>query len=99
MTSSPSKPRLRSVAAAAIAHWPAPISTKRLATGIEPIDLLLTMDRCAVLQSQVDRLTWANTSTRWRSQAPDEPKRAPFATQSAIHFDLAGEPSYEVVDI
>ncbi len=57
------------------------------------------MDRCAVLQLQVDRLTCSNTSTRWHSQAPDEPTRAPFATQSATHFDLADEPSYEVVDI
>jgi hypothetical protein len=54
---------------------------------------------CAVLQPQVDRLTCANTSTHRRSQAPDEPTRAPFATQSATHFDLADEPSYEVVDI
>jgi hypothetical protein len=46
------------------------------------------MDRYAVLQPQVDRLTCANTSTRWHSQAPDEPTRAPFATQSATHFDL-----------
>jgi hypothetical protein len=53
------------------------------------VDLLLTMDRCAVLQPQVDSLTCANTSTRWHSQAPDEPTRAPFATQSATHFDLA----------
>jgi hypothetical protein len=51
------------------------------------------------MQPQVDRLTCASTSTRWHSQAPDEPTRAPFATQSATHFDLAGEPSYEVVDI
>jgi hypothetical protein len=53
------------------------------------VDLLLTMDRCAVLQSQVDRLTCESTSTDWHSQARDEPTRAPFATQSATHFDLA----------
>ena len=53
------------------------------------VDLLLTMDHCAVLQPQVDRLTCENTSTHWHSQAPDEPTRAPFATQSATHFDLA----------
>jgi hypothetical protein len=46
------------------------------------------MDRCAVLQHQVDLLTCENTSTHWHSQAPDEPTRAPFATQSATHFDL-----------
>jgi hypothetical protein len=63
------------------------------------VDLLLTMDNCAVLQPQVDRLTCANTSTHWHSQALDEPTRAPFATQSATHFDLADEPSYEVIDI
>jgi hypothetical protein len=63
------------------------------------VDLLLTMDHCAVLQPQVDRLTCANTSTRWHSQALDEPTRAPFATQSATHFDLCREPSCEVVDI
>jgi hypothetical protein len=57
------------------------------------------MYRCAVLQPQVDPLTCANTSTRWHSQAPDELTRAPFATQSATHFDLAGEPSCEVIDI
>jgi hypothetical protein len=51
------------------------------------------MDRCAVLQSQVDRLTCADTSTRWHSQAPDEPTRAAFATQSATHFDLASSNS------
>ena len=47
------------------------------------------MDRWAVLQPQVDRLTCENTSTHWHSQAPDKPTRAPFATQSATHFDLA----------
>ena len=47
------------------------------------------MYRCAVLQSQVDRLTCENTSTHRHSQAPDKPRRAPFATQSATHFDLA----------
>jgi hypothetical protein len=58
------------------------------------VDLLLTMYRSTVLQSQVERLSCANTSTGWHSQAPDEPTRAPFATQSATHFDLADEPSY-----
>jgi hypothetical protein len=57
------------------------------------------MYRSAVLQPQVDRLTCVNTSTRWHSQAPGGPTQAPFATQSATHFDLADEPSYEVVDI
>ena len=55
------------------------------------VDLLLTMDRCAVLQPKVDRLTCVNTSTHWHSQAPDKPTRAPFATQSATHFDLVSE--------
>ena len=55
------------------------------------VDLLLTMDRCAVLQPQVDRLNCENPSTHWHSQAPDEPTRAPFATQSATHFDLVSE--------
>ena len=63
------------------------------------VDLLLTMYHSAVLQPQVDGLTCANTSTRWHSQAPDEHTRAPFATQSATHFDLADEPSYEAADI
>ena len=54
------------------------------------VDLLLTMDRCAVLPPQVDRLTCENAGTDWHSQAPDEPTRAPFATQSATHFDLSG---------
>jgi hypothetical protein len=53
------------------------------------VDLLLTMYRSAVLQSQVDRLTCENTSTHWHSRAPDELTPAPFATQSATHFDLA----------
>ena len=53
------------------------------------VDLLLTMDRSAVAQPQVDRLTCENTSTRWHSQAPDEPTQAPFATQSATQIDLA----------
>ena len=57
------------------------------------------MDHCAVPQSQVDQLTCENTSPHWHSQAPDKPRRAPFATQSATHFDLADEPSDEVVDI
>ena len=55
------------------------------------VDLLLTMDHCAVLQPQVEQLTCENTSTHWHSQAPDEPTRAPFATQSATHFDLGSE--------
>jgi hypothetical protein len=62
------------------------------------VDLLLTMYRSAVPQPQVGQLTCADTSTRWHSRAPDEPTRAPFATQSATHFDLADEPD-EVVDI
>ena len=49
--------------------------------------------------AQVEQLTCRNTSTRWHSQAPDEPTRALFATQSATHFDLAGEPSHEAIDI
>ena len=63
------------------------------------VDLLLTMYHCAVPQSQVDRLTCVDTSTRWHSQAPEEPTQAPFATQSATHFDLGDEPPYEVVNI
>jgi hypothetical protein len=54
------------------------------------VDLLLTMYCCAVLQPQVEQLTCENTSTHWHSQAPDKPRRAPFATQSATHFDLSG---------
>jgi len=46
------------------------------------------MYRCAVPQPQVDRLTCVDTSTRWHSQAPEEPTRAPFATQSATHLIL-----------
>ena len=57
------------------------------------------MYRCAVLPPQVDRLACVNTSTRRHSQAPGEPTRAPFATQSATHFDLAAKPSYEVANI
>jgi hypothetical protein len=57
------------------------------------------MDHCAVLQPQVEQLTCENTSTHWHSQAPDKPRRAPFATQSATHFDLAAKPSYEVANI
>jgi hypothetical protein len=53
------------------------------------VDLLLTMDRSAVPQLQVGRLTCRNTSTDRQSQALDEPTRAPFATQSATHFDLS----------
>ena len=63
------------------------------------VDLLLTMDRCAVLQPQVDSLTCQNASTAQHSRALDQPTQAPFATQSATHFDLAAEPSYEVADI
>jgi hypothetical protein len=55
--------------------------------GIEPY-LLLTMDRCAVLQPQVGRLTCGNTSIDQHSQALDGLSRAPFATQSDTHFDL-----------
>ena len=40
-----------------------------------------------------------NASTGWHSQAPEEPTRAPFATQYATHFDLEDEPSSEVADI
>jgi hypothetical protein len=57
------------------------------------------MYHCAVPQPQVEQLTCENKSTHWHSQAPDKPTRAPFATQSATHFDLADEPSDEVVDI
>jgi hypothetical protein len=57
------------------------------------------MYHCAVPPPQVEQLTCENTSTHWHSQAPDKPRRAPFATQSATHFDLADEPSDEVVDI
>jgi hypothetical protein len=63
------------------------------------VDLLLTMYRCAVLPPQVERLNCVNTSTHWHSQAPDKPTRAPFSTQSATHFDLGDEPSYQVVNI
>ena len=52
------------------------------------VDLLLTMYRFAVLQLQVDELTCENTSTRWHSQAPDEPTRAPFATQLPLTLIL-----------
>ena len=55
------------------------------------VDLLLTMYRSAVLQSQVEQLTCENTSTHWHSQAPGKPTRAPFATQSATHFDLVSD--------
>src|SRR5580693_5401795 len=57
------------------------------------------MYHCAVPQPQVEQLTCVNTSTHWHSQAPDKPRRALFATQSATHFDLADKPSDEVVDI
>jgi hypothetical protein len=56
------------------------------------------MYHCAVPQPQVEQLTCENTSTHWHSQAPDKPTRAPFATQSATHLDLADEPSDEVVN-
>ena len=59
------------------------------------VDLLLTMYHCAVPQPQVEPLTCENTSTHRHSQATDKPRPAPFATQSATHFDLADEPSYE----
>ena len=48
------------------------------------------MDHCAVLRSLADGQSCGNTSTNQHSQAPDEPIRAPFATQSATHFDLSG---------
>jgi hypothetical protein len=57
------------------------------------------MYRSAVLPPQVEQLTCENASTHWHSQAPDKPRRAAFATQSATHFELADEPSDEVVDI
>ncbi len=63
------------------------------------VDLLLSMYHSADMQPRVEQLTCENTSTHWHSQAPDKPRRAPFATQSATHFDLADEPSDEVVDI
>jgi hypothetical protein len=53
------------------------------------VDLLLTMYRSAVPQPQVGQLTCQYTSTGRQSQALDEPARAPFATQSATHFDLS----------
>jgi hypothetical protein len=60
------------------------------------VDLLLTMDLRPVLFPQAGRMTSQNTSTDQRPQAPDRPSRAPFATQSATHFDLvlvvSGEP-------
>jgi hypothetical protein len=55
------------------------------------VDLLLTMDRCRVLRVQVERLTSENTSTDQHPQALDRLSRAPFATQSATHFDLVSE--------
>jgi hypothetical protein len=58
------------------------------------VDLLLTMYPCRVPSLQVACLTRQNASTGQRSQAPDRLSRAPFATQSATHFDLgqaAGE--------
>ena len=57
------------------------------------------MYHSAVLPPQVDRLTCANTSTHWHSQAPDEPTRAPFATQSATHLILQMNYPDKVVDI
>ena len=38
-------------------------------------------------------ITRQHASTHWRSQAPDRPSRARFATQSATHFDLASPAS------
>ena len=52
------------------------------------VDLLLTMYRRTVLLSLVGPLTWQNASAGQHPQAPDGLSRAPFATQSATHFDL-----------
>ncbi len=46
------------------------------------------MDLRQVLLLQVGRMTSQNTSTDQRPQAPIRLSRAPFATQSATHFDL-----------
>ena len=47
------------------------------------------MGRSAVPQLQVERLTCQYTSINTHSQAPDEPSRTSFATQSATQIDLA----------
>jgi hypothetical protein len=51
------------------------------------VDLLLTIDLCCVLSSQLGGLTCVNTSTDRHLHAPDRPSRALFATQSATHID------------
>jgi hypothetical protein len=53
------------------------------------VDLLLTMDRWRIQLPQAGRRTGPDTSRDQRRQAPDAPSRAPFATQSATHSDLA----------
>ena len=53
------------------------------------VDLLLTMDRSADVQPQVEQLTCRNTSGDRHAQALGEPSQAPFATQSATQIDLA----------
>jgi hypothetical protein len=55
------------------------------------------MYHSAVMRSQVEQLTCGNTSTNQHSQAREEPTRAPFATQSATHFDLP-EGTYRTAD-
>ena len=51
------------------------------------------------MEPQVGGLNCENASADQHSQVLDRPSRAPFATQSATYFDLADEPSYEVIDI
>jgi hypothetical protein len=46
------------------------------------------MDLLQVLLAQAGRLTSLNAGTDQRPQARDRLSRAPFATQSATHFDL-----------
>jgi hypothetical protein len=52
------------------------------------VDLLLTMNHRQVPLPQVVSADQENTSSRQRSQVPIRLSRAPFATQSATHFDL-----------
>ena len=58
------------------------------------------MYRSAVPSLQVGQLTCQYASTGRQSQAPDEPSRAPFATQSATRIDLVAPsaPRCSVID-
>jgi hypothetical protein len=56
------------------------------------VDLLLTINHRQVALPHVDGVTCENTSTDQRLRASDGPPRAPFATQSATHFDLGKRP-------